>query len=152
MRIDDLPEQLQAFADQARGVLDWEIRRASKAAEALNADRAAAEAALTGLKDQRATAQKQLDDTLANLNRGTTLAGLTAEISEARKTLKGLEADKAKAETSLEATQKKLKDTERELNEADGAMQRLRMERSEAVVAVDNIKALLKGVDLRRSA
>jgi chromosome segregation ATPase len=152
MRIDDLPEQLQAFTDRARDCLDWEIRRARKAAEALNTERAAAQAALTELKDQHETAKGQLAAVLKDLNRASGLAGIDRDIADGRKALEKLKGDQAKAETALEAMQTKLKDTERELNEADGAMQRLRAERTEAVTAVDNIKQLLRGVDLRRSA
>jgi chromosome segregation ATPase len=99
-----------------------------------------------GLKDQRATAQKQLDDVLANLNRGTTLAGLTADISEAKKTLKGLEADKAKASTALEVVERQRKDAEHQLNAVNNETQRIRQERAEATTAVEHIRSLLKSV------
>jgi chromosome segregation ATPase len=149
MRLDDLPDQFQVFTDQARDCLDGEIRRARKAAEALNADRAAAEAALIGLKDQRATVQKQLDDTLANLHKGTTLAGLNAEISEAKKALEKLKADTAKATTAFEAVDIQSQAAEHQLNAVNNETQRIRQERAEATTAVDNIKQLLRSVSLR---
>jgi chromosome segregation ATPase len=146
MRIDDLPEQFAAFAERAEAVLKFEIEKTRKAVAALNAEKAAAEAALTGLKDQRATAQKQLDDTLANLNRGTTLAGLTTEISEAKKTLEKLKADTAKATAAFEAAEKQRADAERELTTVTNGIDRIRRERAEAAADIDNIRRLLKSV------
>jgi chromosome segregation ATPase len=146
MRIDDLPEQFATFAERAEAVLKYEVEKVKKVTVALNAERAAAEKALGEIKDQHAATKKQLDDVLKDLDRASGLAGLNNDIAETKKTLKVLEADKAKAETALEATQTKLKDTERELNEADGAMRRLRAERTEATTHIDHIRHLLKSV------
>jgi chromosome segregation ATPase len=152
MRLDDLPEQFAAFADRARDVLDWEVKKARKAAEALNAERAAVQKELSELQEQYKSTKKQLDDVLSNLNKGTTLAGLNAEISEAKKALEKLKADTAKATAAFEAADKQRQDAERELTTANEGMQRIRQERIEAASDIDNIRKLLKSVDLRRSA
>jgi chromosome segregation ATPase len=146
MRIDDLSGVLEAFTDKARNVLDWETTKARRTVEAFNAERAAVQKALTELKDQHQVAKKQLDDVLKDLDRALGLAGIDRDLADGRKALEKLKGDQVKAETALEAMQTKLKDTERELNEADGAMRRLRAERTEATTHIDHIRHLLKSV------
>jgi chromosome segregation ATPase len=146
MRLDDLSDAFEAFADRARNVIGWEVDKAKKVVVALNAEKAAAQKTITELHDQYAAARKQLDDVLSNLDKGTTVATLARDITEGRKTLEKLKADTEKATAAFEAVEKQRKNAERELNTANSAMQGIRQERINATTDIEHIRKLLKSV------
>jgi chromosome segregation ATPase len=152
MRIEDLPEGLEAFVDRARSVLNQEIDKAHKALDALNVEKATTQAALSELQDQREAAQKQLKTVLSNLDRGSTLAGLNSEIAEARKTLEALKVETEQTSTALTTLIKQRSDAQQQLDAVTNETQRLRAEQAEATSEIGHLRTLLKSVDLRRSA
>jgi chromosome segregation ATPase len=144
MRLDDLPDQFQAFIERAEAVLQMEVAKAKKTVAALTTEKAAVEKGLAELQDQQASTKKQLDATLANLDRATTLAKLDHEITEGRKTLDKLKVDTAKATTALEAVEKQRKEAEQQLSEANDALRGLRQERTDATAEIDKVRKLVK--------
>jgi len=152
MNFDELPDQLEAFFDRARAVLDREISKARNAVAALNSEKATTQATLWQLRDQHRQAKTQLDAMLADLNRASGLVGLTSEIAEARKTLQKLKAETAEATTALEAVNKQRADGERQLVAVTNELSRLRHERVEHDNAIGSMRALLKSFEVRRSA
>jgi hypothetical protein len=95
MSIDGLPGQFDVFIERARVALSQEIGQAKKIAAAASAEKNAAQAALSDLQSQTKLAQSQLDEINNELQRASTLAGITREIAAARKNLKALEAETA---------------------------------------------------------
>jgi chromosome segregation ATPase len=152
MRLDDLSDAFEAFTDRARNVLGSEIERTRKIVKALTAEKDTAEKALAELKDQTAATKKQLDDVVANLERGQTLAKLNSEIAEAKKILAGLTSETEEASAELATLRTQCKAAENQLNAANDGMHGIRQERIEATTAIEHIRSLLKGVELRRPA
>jgi chromosome segregation ATPase len=146
MRLDDLADEHERFLDRARGVLGWEIEKAKKTAVALNAEKTAAQAALTELQKQHKVAEGQLKEVLYNLDRASTLAKLDHDIAEAKKTFEKLKGDIAKATATLEGVEQQRKDAEKQFNEANDGMVRIRQERVQAAAEIDHIRTLLKSV------
>jgi chromosome segregation ATPase len=152
MRLDDLPEAFGDFLETADAVIRSEVGIAKKARDALSAEKAKMQTAVDELQDQHKAAKKQLDDVLANLQKGTTLAGLNHDIGEAKKTLEKLKAEVAKTETAFEAVEKELKAAERERDTVRSEMQRLAQQGSEATAELGCIRSLFQSFETRRSA
>jgi chromosome segregation ATPase len=146
MTIDDLPDQLEAFLERARAVLNREIEKARKGVTALNGEKAKIKAELGQLGDQRKQAQTQLDAVLADLNRASGLVGLNHEIAEARKTLDALNAQKAEATKIIEGLAKERTQADHELTAMWSEIQALRTERSATVAEISKVKALEAGL------
>jgi chromosome segregation ATPase len=146
MRLEDLSDELGTFVDRAEAALKSEIEKAKKAVAALNAEKATAQKAVSELEEQREAAQKQLKLVLTDLNRASSLSGINAEITEARKTLDLLKGEVGKVTAALEACVKKRADEERQLNEVMGEMHRIRAERHEATAEIGHIRQLLKSI------
>jgi chromosome segregation ATPase len=151
MRIDELPDQHERFLDQARGVLGQEVAEARQSLAALNAEKATAQAAVSALQDQRKVAQAALDAVLSDLNRASGLAGLGAELAEARQKLRVLTAETEKISSALEKLVRERAEAEHQRDAVLGEMQRLRQERAEATAEIDKIKALVKSFEFRRT-
>jgi len=112
MSIDDLPDQLEAVLDRARATLEQQISKTRKVVDALNAEKAIAAKALGELKEQCTKAKAELETTLADLDRASSLRGLNNEIKKSRKELEQLNAETAKETKALEALVKKRKEDE----------------------------------------
>jgi chromosome segregation ATPase len=142
MTLDELPEQCDAFVERARVVFYREIEKARATVKALNAEKAAAQAAIAELQEQRVSAQKQLDAVMKDLHRGSTRVGLDHEIVAARTELARLKAEAEQATKALEALQKQRADAERQVVAAQTDMKNLRAERAEATTELARVKAL----------
>jgi predicted nucleic acid-binding Zn-ribbon protein len=150
MSIDELPDQLEAFLERARAVLNREIEKARAAVNALKSEEGTTRATIVELGDQRERGQKQLNTVLSNLHRGSTLVGLNHEIAEAHKTLAALKVETTEAGKAVEVLNKQRSDakhqlevTKTELQAAMTELQSVRAERGEAVTTIGQIKALL---------
>jgi chromosome segregation ATPase len=150
MRIDDLPDQFEAFLDRARAVLSRENARAREAVKAANAETAKAKIELTQLQGQLAQAQSQLNTTLNDLRRAQGLAALDREIAEARKTNEGLKAKTKALELSNAAKGKQITEAEHRLTALQSEAQRCMAVRSETEAYVSNIKMQLNSVQIGR--
>jgi chromosome segregation ATPase len=95
MSIDELPNRLGEFVELARAALSREITAAKNIVAAANAERSAAQNALANLEGQCKQAKAQLDEIDNELQRASTLAGITREIAAASKKLKALQAETA---------------------------------------------------------
>jgi chromosome segregation ATPase len=146
MTLDELSGQLEAFLERARTVLDLEIGQAKKIVAAANAEKGLAQAALSDLQSQTKSAQSQLDEINNELQRASTLAGITREIATARKTLKALEADTAQATTALEVLNKQRVDGERRLVALGNEANRMIAIRTEGEAVMANLRAQLQQV------
>jgi chromosome segregation ATPase len=112
MNLDEIPERLEELFDRSRAALDAQITKARKAVDSLNAEKAATTKSLAELQDQHSKVKAELETTLANLDRASSLRGLDSEIKKSRKELEQLNAETAKETKALEALVKKRKETE----------------------------------------
>jgi chromosome segregation ATPase len=144
MILDELPDQLEAFLERARAVLDRDIAEVKTAAAAARAEQEAAAAALSQLQAQREQVQHQLDAVLANLHRAADLAGLDDAIAKDRSELENLKSKIVDATKVVEGLRKQRADAEHQLNAVVSELQALRTERAEAVTTIGSIKALLQ--------
>jgi chromosome segregation ATPase len=152
MRIDDLPGLFKESLDRCEAVLSWEVAAAKKARDALSAERAKMQAEVSKLQDERVAVQKQLDDVLSNLERGSALAGLEHDIKESRKTLAGLTSQTEKASADLAKLEKECQAAEPERDAIKSEMQRLMQQGSEATAELGRIRTLFQSFETRRSA
>jgi hypothetical protein len=84
MTLHGLPAEFDAFVERARVALSQEITAAKKFVAAANAEKNAAQTALSNLEGQCKSAQSQLDEINNELGKASTLAGITREITAAR--------------------------------------------------------------------
>jgi len=129
MTLDELPQRFGEFVECAGVALNKEIGQAKKNVAAANAEKNAAQAALSDLQAQIKQAKTQLDEIHNELGRASTLAGITREIAAAGKKLKALQAETAEAEKALEARLKQCTEADSRLvalgNEANRMLGRL---------------------------
>jgi chromosome segregation ATPase len=143
-RIDDLPDEFEAFLDRARTVFGREMEKARKSLAVLNAQAATAQTTLSDLQARRNSAQKQLDSLNAYLDRASTLAGLDQEIAGERKTLDALKAEIEKASAARATAEKQRTEAEAQLSALVTEARSYRAERADAEATMGNIRALVK--------
>jgi|SRR6516162_3154125 len=150
MSLNGLSGQLEEFLDRARAALSEEVTGAHKIVAALNAEKAAAQATLAELQDQRTQAQKQLDAVLSDLGRASGLVGLNSEIKKARATLEGLKGETAEATKALEKLAKERNESEAKLVALGSEAQRMIAIRVEGEAVMANLRAQLQRVQIGR--
>jgi chromosome segregation ATPase len=146
MSIDELPDQFEAFLERARVVLHREIEEARAAVKVLNAEKATTQATIAELRDQHKQAQSQLDAVMKDLHRGSTLVGISREITEARKRLEALKVEMAEAEKALAARLKQCAEADARLVALGLEAQRMIAIRTEGEAVMANIRAQLQQV------
>src|SRR5262249_23297190 len=112
MNLDRLPEEFEQFVSRARIALDQEITRARGIVATANAEKEAAQNALSNLQAELKQVQADLNSARAYLQRGSTLAGLDSEIARAGKELAQLKSETAKEAKALEALAKQRSEAE----------------------------------------
>jgi chromosome segregation ATPase len=145
MRIDELPDQIEALADRVRSVFNREIAGAQKSLAALNAEKSSAQKAVSTVQAQLKQAQADLNATLGHQGKASDLVSLNSKLAEGKKTLDALGADIARATTAREAAEKQLADVERQLTEATTELADIRAERADAYADIDKAKAFANG-------
>jgi chromosome segregation ATPase len=148
MSLDGLPQQFAEFVEHARARLHEEVTRTKKSLDVLNAERGQAQTALAELQEQRASAQKQLDAVMKDLQRLSELAGVGHNIVKARAELKRVETENAKAAKTLEACLKQISEADSRLVALGNEAQRQLGIRREAEAAYADIKARVYSVQL----
>jgi chromosome segregation ATPase len=148
MRLDELPHQLEAFLDRARTALDQQIAAAKNLVTAAIAERDAAQAAVRELQEQRESAKKQLDRVLADLERGSSLAGLNHEIAAAKKTLATLRVEIERATAAKAAVEKQCTDAAGRLVSVTNEANRMIAIRTEGEAVMAALKAKIASVPL----
>jgi chromosome segregation ATPase len=148
MRLDELPGQLEAFLDRARGILSAEIAAAKDRVTAANAEKTAAANALTELQAQLKSTQDQLTAAVKDLQRASTRVGLDREIVAARKQLDALKAETAEVTTALEALKKQRVDGERRLVELGNEANRMIAIRVEGETVMADLRAKIQSVQI----
>ena len=148
MTLDELPERCDAFVERVRAVFHQEIGRARATVKALNSEKAAAQTAIAELRDQHKQAQSQLDAVMKDLHRGSTLAGINREITEARKTLEKLKGETAEAEKALEARLKQCTEADSRLVALNLEANRMIAIRVEGEAVMADIKSKLAQVQI----
>ena len=101
MDINRMTNDLEAVLERARAGLHEGIAAAQKAVKAADNDKAAAQNALTNLKDQHAEAQSQLDAVMKHLGKASNFAAIDAQTKTAQKELQGLQAEISQATTAI---------------------------------------------------
>jgi chromosome segregation ATPase len=150
MSIDELPGEFEQFIDRARTALDRKITAAKKLVAGANAEKDAAQTALSELQEQRKSVQHQLDALNDELARRTTLAGINREIAAARKALEALKGETAEAETALEALAKQRKEAEAKLVALGNEANRMIGIRTEGEAVMAKLRAQLAQVQIGR--
>jgi chromosome segregation ATPase len=148
MSLDGLPQQFEAFVDRARAALGQEITAAKNIVAAAKAEKGSAQAALSDLQGQLKQAQSQLDAVMKDLHRGSTLAGINREITEARKTLEKLKGETAEAEKALEARLKQCTEADSRLVALNLEANRMIAIRVEGEAVMADIKSKLAQVQI----
>jgi len=141
MNVDDIPGQLEELFDRARDGLDAQITKASKVVTDLNAEKAVVTKALVELKDQYTKAKAELETTLADLDRASSLRGLNSEIKKARAELEQLNAATAKESKALEALTKKRGEAEARVVTLENSARAATAERCRAQEMLAEVKS-----------
>ena len=143
MNIDALTGQVETVLERAQAELDREIARARKVVADLNAEKSAAQNAITQLADERKRVQAELDAMTKQLNRASDLSVLDFEIKKSGKQLEALKAETAKASTALAAVKQKCTEAEGLRVATWNEVASLRAQRVEHVTAIDGIRVQL---------
>src|SRR6516164_6783415 len=139
MTLDELPEQFDAFVERARAALSQEIT---------NAENSAAQNAVSNLEARCKSAQSQLDEINNELQRASTLAGITREIAAASKKLKALQVETAETEKALAALNKQRAEADSRLVALNLEANRMIAIRTEGEVVMADLRAQLAQVSL----
>jgi len=115
---------------------------------AANAEKSAAQNALSSLQAQCKSAQSQLDEINNELARASTLAGITREIAAAGKKLKALQVETAEAETALAALNKQRAEADSRLVALNLEANRMIAIRTEGEAVMAHLRAQLAQVSL----
>jgi predicted nucleic acid-binding Zn-ribbon protein len=148
MNLDALTEALEAVLERAQTELSREVTAAKKIVDGLNIEKQKAQTEIDKLANEHTQAKVQLDTVLANLQKGSALAGLSHDITTARKTLEGLKIEITKAETAVAALRQQQGDEERRLLALRGEVQALVQVRSQSEAAMADIRMTLRQVQL----
>ena len=148
MNVDDIPGQLEELFDRARDGLAAQVTKARKVVADLNAEKAVASKALVELKDQCTKAKAELETTLADLDRASSLRGLNSEIKKARAELEQLNAATAKESKALEALTRKRVEAEARLVTLENDARAATAERCRAQEMMEQLKNRLRSITL----
>jgi septal ring factor EnvC (AmiA/AmiB activator) len=145
----DLPDRVEALADQVRTVFDREISSGRKTVDDLNAQKATIQAEVSALQAQHKSARDQLSSVQVYLGRGSTLAGLDQKIAEKQKTLERLKADEAALKAAIAGATTARATAEKEQAKAEAQLTALRTEaddwraeRADAYTDIEKARAL----------
>src|SRR6516164_1445299 len=148
MSLDGLPQQFEEFVERARAALSQEITTAKNIIAAANAEKSAAQNALSNLEARCKSTQDQLDALNDELAQRTTLAGLNRGIAAASKKLKALQVETAEAETALAALNKQRAETDTRLVALNLEANRMIAIRTEGEAVMAGLRAQLAKVSL----
>jgi chromosome segregation ATPase len=148
MSLDGLPQQFEQFVDRARAALSGEITAAKSVVAAANAEKSAAQNALSNLEARCKSTQDQLDALNDELAQRTTLAGLNRAIAAASKKLKALQAETTEAEAALAALNKQRAEADTKLVALNLEANRMIAIRTEGEAVMAHLRAQLAQVSL----
>jgi chromosome segregation ATPase len=115
---------------------------------ALHHEKANLQATLTSIREQIAQAKRDLTAVMNDLNRGSSLVSLDAEIAKARSTRDVLKVEIGALDASIAVKKKELEDLEHQRVAALNEVQALRTERSEANAYMARVKMQLAQVNI----
>jgi len=150
MSLDELPGQFEAFVERARAALSQEITTAKNIIAAANAEKSAAQNAVSNLEARCKSTQDQLDALNDELAQRTTLAGLNRGIAAASKKLKALQVETAEEEKAVAALNKQRTEAEAKLVTLNNEAQRMIGIRTEGEAVMAKLRAQLQQVQLGR--
>jgi chromosome segregation ATPase len=149
MRIDDLPDQFEAFLDRVRTVFGREMEKARKSLSALKADEATTRTTLSTAQTQLKQAQANLKATLAHQGKASDLVSLRYETAAERKTLEGLKADIARDRAAAAAAAKQRADEESKLTAVMTQLQDARADLAVHDTEINAVRAKLGVKEIR---
>jgi predicted nucleic acid-binding Zn-ribbon protein len=101
MKIDDLPDQFEAWLDCARTAFNREVSAGQKALDALNAEKSSAQKAVAEVRTQLKQAQADLNATLGHQAKASELVALSSKAAALRQEVEKLTAEKSALEASV---------------------------------------------------
>jgi len=146
MDVDDIPDQFEQLVDRARAALNREIEKAQKLVDNLTVEKTAAAKALAELKDQHGKAKAELETTLADLDRASSLRGLNSALAKARMELERLNSETAKETKALEVLVKKRTEVEARVVALEDNARAATAERCRAQEMLEQVKIKLRSV------
>jgi chromosome segregation ATPase len=148
VNIDQLPQQLEAFLENARAALDQQIGAAKHAVTALNAERTSTQNALADLQAQCKSAQAQLEFTTSEFHKIAAVVGVGHDLKKARAELERVRNETAEATKALEKLAKEIAARQAQIVALGNEVQRLVQVRTESEAVMANLRNQLRSVQI----